>query len=629
MGKCHLREISRGIFLMADGEAIRFAAEELRCYYERTAGLPLYITDSTESAGFVLAVEPETEQLTDRFQLEEREGRIWICGVNPRSVIYGVYYFLETYLHIRILRPGLESVPVLGEPVREIQPVTITAAFPRRGFNLAPSDPADLDLAMKLGYNVCTIGIEEWEANREDYLRELRRRDMLLDVGGHCMDSFLNIRDTFREHPDWFGLYEGKRMDLQPCFSNPNTVALFVQNAVNFCRRNPEIDNLTIWPNDNGSFCQCEQCRAAGFMGTYFRLLDALKEALKAEGLPVTLQHIAYNAGLAWEMIDTIPEEFHTDTLVAPWGRNYTYSLADEKAAPRDKRFQRIIRDWAAASRRNGVSLSIYEYYGDYWMFSALFPPLGRVIFQDTAVYRDWGVSMLRSLNFRYDHTIASAYELTHRPLPRSASLYEFNSENSVMWFNIAMLGRALWNPGAGYEKQAADYCAACYGSRAADALALLDTLEKVLAPLCEYSTTLFRRRLIDVWVRDIHSKNVYETLREWSPEIENLSELEESIRAVGETRDRLLPALTKTAEWDGAPDDPAFRRLWELLEYLRYLAVKLDSIHKQYAAQKHILRGERNQALLLLKEALLEEYGICGHQAADCERWIRQLEEQ
>ena len=90
MGKCHLREISRGIFLMADGEAIRFAAEELRRYYERTAGLPLYITDSTESAGFVLAVEPETEQLIDRFQLEEREGRIWICGVNPRSVIYGV-----------------------------------------------------------------------------------------------------------------------------------------------------------------------------------------------------------------------------------------------------------------------------------------------------------------------------------------------------------------------------------------------------------------------------------------------------------------------------------------------------------------------------------------------------------
>ena len=99
MGKCHLREISRGIFLMADGEAIRFAAEELRRYYERTAGLPLYITDSTESAGFVLAVEPETEKLTDRFQLEEREGRIWICGVNPRSVITA---FIIFWRHISI-----------------------------------------------------------------------------------------------------------------------------------------------------------------------------------------------------------------------------------------------------------------------------------------------------------------------------------------------------------------------------------------------------------------------------------------------------------------------------------------------------------------------------------------------
>lgn len=626
MGFINLKKIHHAVWISQPLPVLRFAAEELSSYFQKTVGVPLSINGNWQTAGFILKLDGGIgDPLDDYYRIEEKDETVYIIGVNGRSVLYGVYRFLEEYLDICFVHPWYEHIPRLTNEERNISPISAKASIRKRGFNINPSGPEFLDAAVKQGYNVCTLKFEEWETDKERYWPEILKRDMWLDVGGHCMDAFIHFKDTFRDHPDWFGLCNGKRMDKQPCLSNPHIIDLFVKNAVDFCRQNPQIHNLTIWPNDNGHGCQCERCRALGFNQTYTHLMGELQKALEHQEIPITVQHSAYNADLDWDMLETIPAKCTVDTLIAPWGRNYSQPLSQDKT-PRGQRFKRIIESWAASCKKNGTTLTMYEYYGDYWMHSVLFPALGHVIIEDVAYYKRLGASMLRSLNLRYNGTVASIYALTRRPLPKDASAYEYNSELSVMWFNIHVLGRALWNTNASYTEVTQAYCAGCYGSYAEEAAALLDILEKELTPLGEFSTTLFRRRFADVWFRDVHSLEVLETLQEWSPEIEQMEELDDCIQAAAAVRNRLGPVLKKLGTLSGDLADLQYQNFLKLTDYFRFLIVKLDSIHKQYRAQKQIVLRDYPAALSLLEDALMEEYSIRGHQAKDCENWIEKL---
>src|SRR5207248_9372220 len=72
----------------------------------------------------------------------------------------------------------------------------------------------------------------------------------------------LHKDDTFREHPKWFALVNGKRKPPQMCTTNPDVIARMVDYVLN-----AKEDIMNISPTDGGGFCECERCQGLDVPG--------------------------------------------------------------------------------------------------------------------------------------------------------------------------------------------------------------------------------------------------------------------------------------------------------------------------------------------------------------------------
>src|SRR3954462_12207391 len=84
----------------------------------------------------------------------------------------------------------------------------------------------------------------------------MRERGMLLEGPNHCM-LLLMPNALFDEHPDWFGEVNGTRTKQVPlgpefCWSHPEAVEAFCDNAIRWMRANPHLDVFSCAPNDGG-----------------------------------------------------------------------------------------------------------------------------------------------------------------------------------------------------------------------------------------------------------------------------------------------------------------------------------------------------------------------------------------
>ena len=112
---------------------------------------------------------------------------------------------------------------------------------------------------------------------------------------------------------------------------------------------------------------------------------------LARRGVDVRLYFIAYNAALAWNMLEDVPENARNHCMIACWGRDYRYSLAEAPDAW-SERFHRAFSRWSALCRERQRNLAVFEYYGDHWMMSTLLPPLAQVIRRDMQYMRQLGI---------------------------------------------------------------------------------------------------------------------------------------------------------------------------------------------------------------------------------------------
>ncbi len=81
----------------------------------------------------------------------------------------------------------------------------------------------------------------------------------------HAMYRYLNPKDYFETHPEWFALSGGRRKlhnDAKPCTSNPE-VALVVAGAMRkLIGEHPHADLVSLAFKDGSSYCECPRCRA-------------------------------------------------------------------------------------------------------------------------------------------------------------------------------------------------------------------------------------------------------------------------------------------------------------------------------------------------------------------------------
>ncbi|MBP6964506.1 MAG: DUF4838 domain-containing protein, partial [Armatimonadetes bacterium] len=328
-----------------------FAAGELSRYLERMSGAQIPIVKRSsrlpDRAVIVGAQEslPEAAMLiadnseeSDGFAIALERGHLYIVGAWDRAALNGVYEFLRL-LGCRWLAPRFDHYKGTAEIVprkptivyeaeedylREASSFPIRKLYVEEGHSHNAENLVQLiEWMPKARYNTLVVptdyqggGRVMWDNWREELTPELQRRGIIIEVGGHGYQNFLNAEmeggTLFEEHPEWFGMNErGERVKSRGrviCTSNPDAVAYLTANLAKYLSERPEIRVFDFWPPDGASWCECEKCRALGEPpDRQSGLISRVKAEVAKVRPDLRLETIAYHKTIA------PPESFPMD----------------------------------------------------------------------------------------------------------------------------------------------------------------------------------------------------------------------------------------------------------------------------------------------------------------------------
>ena len=487
------------IFANSNAMPVQLAVRELEHHWQQMMGQSLAEAETAGDANTInLAVDPtinrtDNASSEDSFAWHVATDQVTIRGTTPRSLLFGVYHFLEA-MGYRWLAPGdlWTHIPKLTAP--ELATVTLPNTIPTQRpafagrclilghYAFIVDAAAWIEWAARNRYNTIFIhtapndfgggSIPEWawQRVRKEAMAMLQEREMIVEVGGHGLPALLP-RKLFKTTPEAFREENGKRTKKHNfCPSSPQAKAAVQENARRYFQANPDVDVYHIWADDipDGGWCSCKKCAR---LSTSDQLLLATNTvaAVLAEVHPdAEISFIAY--------LDTeappsqIEPRNNVCLLWAPRTRNYGRATDDERCPVNTPRYPEMLRAQIGYFANAGTA-RVFEYYSDAVLFKSVLPILNNVIQQDLRFYRDAGV-----------HTVQTLMTGT-RP---------WVTAQLTNW----LLGRLLWNPEHDVEGLVADFCQAVFGNAGVEIAQYYAALEEAFA-LVLHQTPDQRREMV------------------------------------------------------------------------------------------------------------------------------------
>lgn len=243
------------------------------------------------------------------------------------------------------------------------------------------------------------------------------------------------------------------------------------EQIAEYCRSVPGLTRLSLWPEDMAA------SHASEFLQHYMNFTERLQTYLHQAGIPIEVEHIAYNAGLAWNMLEMEGESSkYIDTLYAYWGRDYRYSYEKSEHGT-DHRAERALRQWSEQTTKHGRKLTVFEYYSDHFMLTNLFSVLTRRITEDIAYYE--GLSLHGMLNL----------------------VVPYRGEEDYPWkwasgLNSYIFAKSMWS--VHYEQMMKDYYLYYPQHERKAVQDIIELLERKLPAVTSWNVPLFPARAVD-----------------------------------------------------------------------------------------------------------------------------------
>ena len=296
-------------------ETVLFAVEELRrlmreAGYESTIDAQAAFTALNENTNrIILLTTNEYHSLMDMkktiklnddgFALIRSENDMWIIGNEPRSILYGVYMYCKKQFGYQWIDLDKETIVNHHSATKE-ELYIHEPMFARRGNIIETiNDPGYInsliDWGVKNGQNEYFFTFFLWDEIKSYVTPALRKRDVQVTLGGHSLSYLLReIQKDTNENM--------LKQDEKLKFFAENTYLQdkVIQKIVAICLENKVITRISLWPEDIG----IDEKNASGFLPTYIRFTEKLKEALDKKALHVEVEYIVYNAGLSWNMLE-------------------------------------------------------------------------------------------------------------------------------------------------------------------------------------------------------------------------------------------------------------------------------------------------------------------------------------
>lgn len=546
---------------------------------------------------------------TDGFKISADSNEITIHGSNAPSVLIAVYAFLQRVCGYRWFAPDHEIAPRHRTlSLRLEKPWEEQALFARRGiypegkkFTLHYLKQL-IDWCPKNTISDIAFSMSTWSQWKEKLAPQLKKRGLALNLSGHGLPTFVP-KSMFETHPDWFALVDGKRIPHgQYCYSSVEFQTTLTNRFLQFISKEPLLTRLSIWAQDTYLVCQCSACQKKGFLKSFIDTINQIARACKKEAPGVQIEFLAYNASLAWEMLEPDKKIFplQCSTELAYWGRDYRYDFARSPIA-RDQRARQCMQSWRTYSDQ---TLHLLEYYTDLWMHTHLITAKPTIIRQDMMDFAQLGIDDISTL------IVPCPYNLTDKAFSKQDAAQKISA-------NLYFFAKNAWTPGSHILK---DYCDQRYGANSGFCEKVLRRLEKTLGEVTSFNAKLFRLRYVDPWCRDATPKQggIKFLPQTWEPGL--------AWRAVDEERrlagQRMLKALRQFIQKNPWPTRHMTPEAHQLRHHWDYIEANLQCLQHQFEAQKSMSRGQWKTAGAHLTRALGFKSIITQTDRAQCQKW-------
>ncbi|MBE6368180.1 MAG: DUF4838 domain-containing protein [Lentisphaerae bacterium] len=328
----------------SDADTVQIAAAELKYFIGKLRNVEQRIDVTIELS----AEADDSPQDSYNIDIDFRQGGGKITGSNNRSVIFGVYKFLEM-LGFRWVRPG-----ALGEYIPEsinfeqAYNLSSCAGYSHRGEciegALSLQNVLDkIEWMMRLGFNTFYIQFrnaytffDRWYSHEENPLltpepfdnqraqaittairQELHRRGMDLHTVGHgwtCEPLGIpgpgwtqhqgeippEVQSCLAEVNGKRELWGGIALNTNLCYGKAEVREKITDDIVKYAQENLDVNTIHFWLADGyNNQCECPLCTVQRPADWYIELLNLADEKLTAARLPVKLVFLIY-VDLLW-----------------------------------------------------------------------------------------------------------------------------------------------------------------------------------------------------------------------------------------------------------------------------------------------------------------------------------------
>jgi hypothetical protein len=457
------------IVLRADAsEPEKFAVGELARYIRAMSGAEPTLQARAQGGNEIRFADRGNDDLgTEGYALWIAEdGDVVLSAKGGRAKLYAAYDLLER-LGCRWLAPQFdfykgqgEVIPKKPELVLELSGTVIE----KPDFAIRKLDVEEglshntenlkrlVEWAPKLRYNTLMVprdyggrGRVTWDQWRDALTPECQKRGLIIEVGGHGYENFINADmdggKLFEKHPEWFGEKDsGTRSKSKRqvfCTSNPEAVNFVTRGVLDYLKSHPEIEVFQLWPPDGADWCTCEPCKALGEPADRQALLVNHVQGVLAKERPnVRLEIIAYSKALL------PPTKVKLDPRIlvdyCPINQSFEVPINDP-SSDRNRDYAAVVTAWR---KQFTGDIGLYSYYRKYaWKsLPALIPHY-----------------MQADLRF-------------YRTLPLQATMiYGEPGDWGTYELNHVALGRLSWDADANMDAIVRAFCEARYGPEHAE----------------------------------------------------------------------------------------------------------------------------------------------------------------
>ncbi len=413
---------------------LAYAAEELSKYLKKLyANLSINNENKTEyekdANGIYLGtlrdfkgiskLKNENNPLKDGYEIDIKHLKGYIVGVNERSVLLGVYRYLN-HCGCKFIRPGAKGeyipqckkffdVEIIETPDYDYRGICIEGA-------VSYENVRDIiEWSPKIGYNSYFIQFknaypffEKWYAHEgnefleeealtykqaKEYTKslekEIKKRNLIYHGVGHGWTCdplgfpVLEIEKKVTEVPEdiqeYLALVKGKRefsngipVNTNLCYSNKKVRSIIINEIVDYLSNNPQLDILHFWLADGtNNHCECEECVKERPSYYYVKMLKELDEALTLKNIKTKIAFLIY-VDLLWA--PEVKEHINEDRFImmfAPITREYNHSFQELNPGGKIQEYKRNQLDFPKSPRDNLLYLKEWKkhFLGDSFDF--------------------------------------------------------------------------------------------------------------------------------------------------------------------------------------------------------------------------------------------------------------------